>query len=215
MASRPQKSSSPNTQAPGTLKWVAFVLIGLICIAAGLLLILQTASKPSEPSAGAPSLGGDFQLDSGKGPVALNDFRDQVVVMMFGFTSCPDVCPTGMATVAAAIKQLEESQQQQVQPLFISVDPERDTAAKLDEYAHYFHPRFIGLTGSTEAIDEVVRSYGAFYQKVPMPDSELGYTVDHSTRVYLINRQGQLAKLMFHNSPPAEIGKEIAALLRL
>ncbi len=215
MAKRSQTPSKSSTLAPGTLKWLAFLLIGLIFIAAGLLLILQTATKQPDSSSGAGSLGGNFQLSSAGGPVSLSDFHDQVVVLMFGFTSCPDVCPTGMATVAAAIKQLEEAQQQQVQPLFISVDPERDTVAKLDPYAHYFPPRFLGLTGSSEAIDEVVRSYGAFYQKVPMPDSELGYTVDHSTRVYLIDRQGQLAKLMFHNSPPTEISKEIEALLTL
>ena len=193
-----------------------FGMLERVTLAVAALVILASIaifSLRSQPQSAYPGLGGDFTLNGLNGPVALQDYRDSVVVMMFGFTYCPDICPTGLANVAAAMNLLDEDTRQRVQPIFISVDPERDTVKRLDEYTRYFHPQAVGITADKPAIDRVVSQYGAFYQKVPLPDSELKYSVDHSARIYVINRQGELANLLYHNSAPRELADAVKALL--
>ena len=193
----------------GSLERIILVVAVLVIAAAIAVLTL----RPQQAESAYPGLGGDFTLTGVNGPVALQDHRNEIVVMMFGFTYCPDVCPTGLANVAAALNHLEDDQLKQVQPMFISVDPDRDTPKRLDEYTRYFHPQIMGITGEKSKIDQVVGQYGAFYQKVPLPDSALKYSVDHSARVYVINKQGELANLMYHNSSPTELADAIKALL--
>ncbi|OMH25610.1 SCO family protein [Motiliproteus sp. MSK22-1] len=193
----------------GNLERIILTVAVLVIAAAIAVLTL----KPQQAESAYPGLGGDFTLTGVNGPVSLKDYRDEIVVMMFGFTYCPDVCPTGLANVAAALNYLEDDQLKQVQPMFISVDPERDTPKRLDEYVKYFHPQILGISGEKSAIDQVVSQYGAFYQKVPLPDSELKYSVDHSARVYIINKQGGLANLMYHNSSPNELAEAVKALM--
>ncbi len=192
-----------------TLKWIT--------IAIAVLAIATTISIHGFKDAGKQNpyakLGGDFTLTGVQGPVALKDYREKVVVMMFGFTYCPDICPTGLANVSAALGQLNDSELKDVDAMFISVDPERDTPERLDQYTRYFNPKIQGITGSKADIDKVVSDYGAFYQMVPLPESELKYSVDHSSRIYLINKQGKLAQLMYHNSSPQELAVEIKKLV--
>lgn len=133
--------------------------------------------------------------------------------MYIGYASCPDVCPTGLGMIATAIHQLTPEQQARVQPLFVSVDPERDTPARLKEYAQYFYPSMIGASGSREQIDALVRQYGAFYRIVKMEDSAMGYAVDHSSRIYLIDTQGTLNSTVLHNGFPDELADAMRQLL--
>lgn len=154
-----------------------------------------------------------FQLQSLDGDVSLDSFQGKVVVMMFGFTHCPDICPTALANVAAALNYLDDSQLAETQPIFISVDPDRDNLEHLAKYTAYFHPKIIGITGTKEQVDAAVKNYGGFYRVVELDDSALGYTVDHSSKVYVIDQQGELAELKYHNTSPKELAESIQALL--
>ena len=158
-------------------------------------------------------LGGDFTLTSASGTTSLADFRGQVVALYIGYASCPDVCPTSLAVMAQALKDLNPAELEQIQPLFISVDPERDTPQRLAEYSHFFHPKMLGLTGNREQIDQIVNQYGAFYRIVDLKDSAMGYAVDHSSRIYLINKQGQLSQTLMHGSMPNELVTYLRQLL--
>ncbi|MCW8885824.1 MAG: SCO family protein, partial [Motiliproteus sp.] len=125
-----------------TLQWITTAM-AVLAIA---ITLIVNFDRPEQSDTAYPGLGGDFTLVGNDGPVALENFRDQVVVMMFGFTYCPDICPTGLANVAAALNQLEQQQQSKVQALFISVDPDRDTPARLHDYTRYFHDNIQGIT---------------------------------------------------------------------
>ncbi|WP_290703113.1 SCO family protein [Amphritea sp.] len=159
------------------------------------------------------TLGGDFTLQGIDGDVSLHDFNGKVVMIYIGYTNCPDVCPTSLAIMSQAIKNMDTEQQKQIQPIFISVDPERDTPERLAEYSSFFHPSILGITGSRDSIDTVVRQFGSFYRMVDMKDSAMGYAVDHSSRIYLIDKQGKLSKTVMHGTMPDQLVTEIEALL--
>ncbi|MGB0453098.1 MAG: SCO family protein [Bacteriovoracaceae bacterium] len=131
-------------------------------------------------------LGGDFELTSTKGKVRLKNFHDKTVVLFFGFTFCPDVCPLTLSRFQNLFQKLTPKQQKNLQLLFVSVDWKRDTPKTVHDYVTYFNSQFIGLTGSQDEIDKIVKSYGAYYEFTPLEDSELKYTVDHTSKAYLI-----------------------------
>ncbi|WP_210396178.1 SCO family protein [Motiliproteus sediminis] len=185
----------------------------LAALSAGLYFGASGTSDTPDTAPGSNGFGGDFTLQSPTGPLALHDLQGQVVVLMFGYSSCPDVCPTGLANVAAALDQLTPAELEQVQPLFISVDPERDTPERLAQYAPYFHPKIIGLTGDLDALSRIALSYGAFFLKVELQNSALGYAVDHTARIYLLDATGQMRALMDHNAPPALLATALRELL--
>ena len=142
--------------------------------------------------------GGDFTLFQGDKPVKLSDFRGKLVVMYFGFASCPDVCPTTLTIIASALRQLTPEELESVQPIFISVDPERDRGEKLDAYATYFHPGFIGITGTPDEVQKVANQYGGFFIKVES-DSAIGYLVEHTSKTYIISRDGEYVSVLPHD----------------
>ncbi|RLK50677.1 protein SCO1/2 [Alkalispirillum mobile] len=152
----------------------------------------------------AEPVGGDFTLTSKAGEVSLSDFQGQVVLIYFGYVFCPDVCPDSLARIAGALEQLDEDQQAEVQPLFISVDPERDTLEHLDHYTRWFHEDILGLTGDPEVISDVADRYGAAYRRVD-GDEEAGYLVDHSSFFYLVDRDGALQEILSHGMDPGEL----------
>jgi len=142
--------------------------------------------------------GGDFTLYQHDKPVSLSDFRGKLVVMYFGFASCPDVCPTTLSIIASALKQLTPGQMESVQPIFISVDPERDRGERLTAYATYFHPGFIGITGTPEEVQKVANQYGGFFIKVES-DSALEYLVEHTSKTYIISKDGKYVSILPHD----------------
>ncbi len=148
--------------------------------------------------------GGDFTLHDGDNKVSLSDYKGKAVLLFFGYTSCPDVCPTSLALISAALNKLNKDELEKVQVLFISVDPERDTAEKLRDYTHYFHTKILGLTGSKAEIDKVVKQYGAAYKKVES-NSAMGYLVDHSASVFVINKDGKFVDMLPHGLPAETI----------
>lgn len=180
------------------------------------LAVRYTAVSPPAVTAIAASdlpAGGDFTLQTLQGDVKLADLRGKVVVVYFGYTACPDICPTSMATLKGALNQLTASELAQVQGLLISVDPERDTLAHVQEYANYFHPNIRGVTGSPVVLQEVAQRYRAFYRKVPMAGSAMAYSIDHSAILYVVDKQGKLRELVQHATPPAELAAAIRRYL--
>lgn len=178
--------------------------IAVLSIGIGLWAGLQGGSKPV---AGYPDLGGDFSLTSDAGPFRLADQRGKVVPIYFGFTHCPDVCITSLSAVASGLKQLTDAEREQIQPVFITVDPERDDAARVGEYARYFHPSFIGLSGTLDEITQVAQAHFVVFEKVALDDSEMGYTMDHSSIVYVVGKDGVVKSLIHHGESPDEIAR--------
>jgi len=152
--------------------------------------------------------GGDFTLHDGGHKISLSDFKGKLVLLFFGYTSCPDVCPTSLALISAALKKLDDHQRSKVKVLFISVDPDRDTPVKLRDYTRYFHPDILGITGSRDEIDKVVKQYGAAYKKVNS-DSAMGYLVDHSASIFVIDKKGRFVDMLPHGLPVESIFKVI------
>ncbi|MEI7429942.1 MAG: SCO family protein [Betaproteobacteria bacterium] len=169
-----------------------------------------TAQSPAQIS--ATPAGGDFTLSSPAGQVSLANYRGKVVLIYFGYTFCPDVCPTSLANLAQALATLTPSELDKVQGLFISVDPERDTMDVLKVYAPYFHPRILGLSGSPAQVAEVAKLYGARYMK-QKPNADGLYSVDHSSFTYVIAPDGKLTANLIHGSQPQQIVDMIRKLL--
>ncbi|MDJ0805912.1 MAG: SCO family protein [Gammaproteobacteria bacterium] len=192
-------------------------LILSIPVLFGILIWLTFFWKPAPdpelcdltPALAAAPRGGDFTLESHLGPIALEDFRDRVVLLYFGYTWCPDICPTSLGLTSLALEALKPEELARVQSLFVSVDPERDNLERLKAYAEYFHEKILGITGSTEAIAEVAQLYGAAYRKIEQA-SATGYVVDHSAETYLINPRGELVEILPHGTQP----ELIVALIR-
>jgi protein SCO1/2 len=166
----------------------------------------QNASQMHYPD------GGDFVLHDGEKDIRLSDYDGKIRFIFFGYTSCPDICPTALALISASLKQLSPEELAQVQVFFISVDPERDTAQKLRDYTKYFHPNILGITGTKSEIDQVVKNYGAAYRKVES-DSAMGYLVDHSASVYVIGKKGKIVDMLPHGLPIETITKTIRDLI--
>lgn len=140
-------------------------------------------------------VGGDFMLHADGKEVHLSDYNGKVVLMFFGYTSCPDICPTTLLSLASVLKALSEDEMKKIQVLFVSVDPERDTSEVIKKYTNYFHPNILGVSGSKQEIDIVVKQYASAYRKVKS-DSAIGYLVDHSSAIYLVNQKGDLMSLL-------------------
>ena len=173
-----------------------------------LLALLIAFSTPAQAR-----LGGDFTLTDHDGaPFSLEQARGQVVLLFFGYTHCPDICLTTLGEVTAALRQLGESADR-VQPLFVSVDPERDTAEVLRNYVGWFDPRITALTGSTEAIRTVADQYRVRYSFGPREASGF-YPVDHSTDLYVIDTDGRLVRKLPYGIPPETIAETVRTLLR-
>ncbi|SIS59797.1 SCO family protein [Neptunomonas antarctica] len=195
-----------------TLSTLRILLILTLLMLISLAVIFSLRPQAIN-SSNSSTLGGDFTLQSSQGPVSLSDYRGKVVALYIGYASCPDVCPTALAVITQAFKSLETEEKLQVAGLFISVDPDRDTPEKLATYTRFFSPMITGLTADKASLDKVVRQYGAFYRKVEMEDSAMGYAVDHSSRIYLIDTAGKLYKPLLHNSSPVQLMTEIRTLL--
>lgn len=156
----------------------------------------------------AGKFGGDFTLTQQGKPVKLSDFQDKVVVVYFGYSSCPDICPTSLAIMSAGLKTLTAEELAQVQPIFISVDPERDGGDTLMNYAQHFHPNLIGITGTAAEVQQAAQQYGAFYAKVSS-NSAMGYLVDHTSNTYLISKAGKFVTILPHDMTPAMVAASI------
>lgn len=195
------------------MKRVLPIVLILLLSAALIWLSLFWQLEPTEAiRVDAAPQGGDFTLNSASGPVSLESMRGKVVVLYFGYTMCPDVCPTSLALLASALRGLSDEELGQVRALFISVDPDRDTLERLQTYAAFFHPGIEGITGTDAQLADVAKKYGAAYRKNKQ-DSAMGYVVDHTADLYVIDRQGRLRESIKHGTPAREILKTLRKVL--
>jgi protein SCO1 len=171
-------------------------------------------SAASEFSAAASPGGVRLALtDHNDRPVTLDSFQGKLVVLFFGYTHCPDVCPTTLADMAQALKLLPADAADQVRVLFVTVDPERDTAEILKAYVPYFHPDFLGLRGTPEQVAQAAQEFRVTYRKHVEPGAS-DYLIDHSAGSYIVDARGRLRVYLPFASPPEDIAHDLAALLR-
>ena len=187
------------------MKKILPILILVLLVAFVYVLFFWQPNSDSPFNVSSQAEGGGFTLQSLSGPVSLQDYRGKVTLLYFGYTMCPDVCPTNLSMMSNALMQLDDKALSQVQPMFISVDPQRDTMARLAEYTHYFHPSILGVSATPDVIKEVADRYGVAYQIVVQDDSATNYVVDHSSETYVIDPNGKLVERLSHAAPPAEI----------
>jgi protein SCO1/2 len=190
---------------------IAFLLIG--AVAAGVILFAEPdtfrGTTYAEPYPPAPEI--ELLRASGRS-FQLSEMRGNVVAVFFGYTSCPDVCPTTMAELNQALGQLGD-QADQVQVLFVTVDPQRDTPERVQEYVDHFNSSFIGLSGAEADLAKVWNDYGVFRQVVE-GSSAAGYLVDHTARVTLIDQQGNLRVSFPFDTPVEDVAHDMQLLLQ-
>ena len=162
---------------------------------------------------GSKAFGKDFSLIDHNGKKReLADFKGQLVVMFYGFTQCPDVCPTTM-TEMQGVMELLGKDANRVQVMFVTVDPERDTQELLAQYVPAFDKRFLGLRPqSTEELDKITKDFKVFYKKVP-GNSPTSYTIDHTAGSYVFDTKGQLRLFLKHHQGPQPIAEDLKKLL--
>ncbi|PZN96470.1 MAG: SCO family protein [Alphaproteobacteria bacterium] len=193
--------------------WI--VLAITVVLAAGLAWMRLTAA-PSGNLAGS-SLGGAFSLvDQDGKPVSDADFKGRYRLMYFGYTSCPDVCPTDVAVIARGLKAYEAARPDRaarVQPMFITVDPDRDDPAALKAFVAAFHPRLVGLTGTTAQVDAMRKAYGIYARKVPTSDPAF-YLMDHFAVIYLFGPDGGAVAFLPHGATAADVTAMLETYVR-
>lgn len=173
---------------------LAIALVAAIAIAARLLL------WSGGEHAGGASIGGPFALvDQDGRAVTEQTYRGRWMLIYFGYTFCPDVCPTALAVVAQALDKLPPGDRNLVAPIFVTIDPARDTAAVLKDYVAAFHPAMIGLTGSDEQVAAAMKAYKVYGAKAKS-DDPANYTVDHSSILYLVGPDGRFAQHFPHGT---------------
>lgn len=180
------------------------VVTGLLAGALAALATLTRAPPPAErpqsaASTGKALIGGPFALtDTAAKPVTNANFSGRPMLVYFGFTHCPDICPSGLQIISSALDQLGPNATK-VSALFITLDPERDTAAKLGEYLKSFNPQIIGLTGTADEIATVTKAYRVYAKKVASETSAADYSIDHSGFMYLMDPNGEYRSHFPHN----------------
>ncbi len=204
-----------------TVKIAAFTIGTLLLLFFLFQFVIKPIiSPPPSPQAMVTEkpTGGNFTLTSINGQQSLSDFKGKLVLLYFGYTYCPDICPTDLGNLAMAYRGLSEQEKAQVQILFVTVDPERDTAERMAEYTRYFDANMVGLTGRNADIAAVAKQYGVVYMKAKNPlnsdaTEQNNYTVDHSAFTYIINSEGELKTQLPHAMPPLQIQHLIKSYL--
>ncbi len=195
------------------------VLSWILCVLAllGLLAWLGSDFAPvtkGGETANEALIGGDFSLTDGKGKTITNkDFRGKHMLIYFGFTHCPDICPTSLLLIQNAINQLGDKGKNIV-PIFITLDPERDTPEAVGQYVAHFGPNLVGLSGTAEQIKHVADAYKIYYRKVEDKDSAMGYVIDHSGFMYLMGPDGKYVTHFPHTIAEQSLTDGLAAAIK-
>lgn len=183
---------------------IAAFLFGIVALGVAAYVTLM----PDQRRPGLANVGGPFTLVAGDGrTVTERDFRGTPFLVFFGFTHCPDICPTKLQEMSEVFQKLGRGGEK-VRALFVTVDPERDTPAVMKSYVASFDDRIIGLTGDREQIDKVAKAYRVFARKVPLKDGD--YTMEHTGLVYLMNKDGLFVGSLNLDRGPEEAAREIA-----
>lgn len=155
----------------------------------------------------------DFTLRSADGDVALHDFQGQAILLFFGYTHCPDICPATMNHVAAALRLLTPAELARVQPLFITIDPARDSVAHLKEYVSFFHPKLLGLSGEMAQIERVVQSFDAQFFPDEASAGDENYLLNHTSALFLVDSNGAIVDRMSQYTTPEDIAMALRMFL--
>lgn len=194
---------------PSSVAWALCLLAGLSLLG---FYIGGTGNQRPDSIATSTDFGGPFALTDHHGNrVTEKSWPGQYLLLYFGFLHCPDVCPTGLNKLAQAMNQLPEETAAKIQPLLITVDPERDDAESLKLYVDLFHPRLIGLTGTPEQIDHVKAAFKVYAQK---DGNGKDYMVNHSAFTYLLDPDGELAGLYSHDITADDMAKQIKQTIK-
>lgn len=187
-------------------------ILGCVALAVVALTMMSMPSSPKgEKDLKAQYLeGGDFQLISADGPISLARFKGRPLVLYFGFTFCPDICPLGLTVIRDALNA--DPALSEIPAVFVSVDPARDTPERLKEYLDFFHPNMYGATGSLEAVTELSKRYGTFFMK-GKEDEHGNYAVDHTAYFYVLDERGELIRVLDHNTTPEDLASAIKKLI--
>jgi protein SCO1/2 len=193
------------------------LLLALSGLVAGAILLvvvylLLTPTTLNGTQIDPPKEVSDFTLTSDTGPVSLSDLRGKLVVMYFGYTFCPDVCPATLSKLNKALERLGKDADQ-VQVIMVTVDPERDTADKLGPYVRRFNPQFTGLSGTAEDIAKVAKEFGIFYEKKAVATAAK-YLVDHTASVLVLDRDGRISLIWPFEIEAAAMASDLRVLLR-
>lgn len=156
--------------------------------------------------------GGNFQLMHNEKPFELSQLKGNPVILYFGYTYCPDVCPVGLALIRDVLNSAKKFEN--VPAIFVTIDPNRDTAEKLQEYVSFFHPNIIPLRGTELETQKVIHAYGGFFRKsAPESSNAAEYLVDHSAYYYLIDSEGELVRVYDHSVTAAQLAESLRSVL--
>jgi protein SCO1/2 len=190
----------------------SFLLGSLIGVGA-LMLNQESPNKNRVITSGQALIGGPFKLVGKDGKTVTDkDFRGRYMLVFFGFTHCPDICPAELQVMSAALDDLGDKADQVV-PVFITVDPERDTPELVTAYVENFGPNFVGLTGSLEAVDKAAKAYRVTYQKFQEEGAGDNYSVDHSALVYLMGPDGKFVTHFPYGTSPEKMADTLRRYL--
>jgi len=191
----------------------ALALLTALLIGLSLAVFLTGRDGAGQTASGGKALvGGPFELVTHEGKtVTEKDFRGDYLLIYFGFTYCPDVCPTELQIMSTALEELG-AEAEKVQPLLITIDPERDTPEALAQYVGHFHPRLIGLTGTPERIAAAARAYRVYYAKVE-DESLSDYTMDHSSIIYFMGPDGDFLGHFGPGTAPEKMAERMKELM--
>ncbi|MDX1412739.1 MAG: SCO family protein [Candidatus Promineifilaceae bacterium] len=191
----------------------------LILIVICTLLLVSCTNQPLEPAdfkgSAMPATipAPDFELtDTDGNAVQLSDYEGKIVLLYFGYSFCPDVCPTSLSDLARVQRKLDDNGEN-IQVIMVTVDPERDTPQKLAEYVGYFHPTFIGLRGTKEEIDAAAEGFGVYYEKHEGSEAT-GYLVDHTARIFVIEPNGDYRLSFAFGTPAEDIVSDLKLILQ-
>jgi protein SCO1 len=193
---------------------ILVIVAGLLIGAAAAIAVFPAAQQALLPSSGPVTsgkalIGGPFTLTDATGKrVTDKDYRGRYMLVFFGYTNCPDICPASLQLISAALENLG-SKADRVTPIFISVDPARDTPKKLGDYVKNFNSRFVGLTGTPEEIANVAKAYKVYYKKRPNASSPNDYAMDHTAIIYLMDPNGEFVT---HFTPTTSVDDLTAKL---
>jgi len=205
----------PDVQTSG-LPWYLWAVIGgiLVVLIAGLVMWRLRPPEFHGVLIQSPDKAPDFTLLSTTGePMSLSDFRGEEVMLYFGYTFCPDVCPTTLNDLKAMMEELGPNKADQVQVIMVSVDPERDTVEQLSTYLPYFHPDFIGMTGDIADIQDIASQYGIFFERQE-GDTAAGYLVDHSAVVTLVDDKGYIKMVFPYGTSGHDMASDLEYFMR-
>lgn len=202
-------NAKPNSNALKIRIVISLLLLAVAIVAWSIYLSRDTTPSAAESSRAL--IGGEFELVNHNNEIVTDkDFLGKYMIVYFGYTYCPDVCPMDLQIMADALNHLEAEDLAMLNPVFVTVDPERDTTEVMAEYTSYFHEDLIGLTGTLDQIDTIKKAYRVYAAKAD--DSE-DYLVDHTSYTYLMDKEGKLLQHFNHGEDPEAMAAKMATLI--